>query len=159
MINQIQHSELDDCLSVIQKSFKGIANEFNLTKENCPAHTSFITMQNLQYHWDNGYLMYGCYLDEKIIGYVSLEDKGNSEFELRNLAVLPEYRHKGYGKEILDFCKDEMKKLGGSKITIGIIEENTVLKDWYAMNSFIHIGTKRFDHLPFTVGYMECDVY
>jgi hypothetical protein len=48
-----------------------------------------------------------------------------------------------------------VKELGGHKISIGIIEENTVLKRWYSNNGFIHLGTKTFDHLPFTVGFME----
>ena len=74
---------------------------------------------------------------------------------MNDVAILSEYRHFGYGKALLDFCKDKIKELGGSKITIGIVEENTVLKDWYAANEFIHTGTKQFEHLPFTVGYME----
>lgn len=34
-------------------------------------------------------------------------------------------------------------------------EENTILKTWYAANGFVHTGTKKFKHLPFTTGYME----
>ena len=158
MIKQIQHSELEDCVTIIQKSFSDVAKNFNITRENCPTHTSFITARNLQYHWDNGYLMYGYYLNNIIIGYVSLENKDNSVFELRNLAVLPEYRHRGYGKQILDFCKMKVKELNGDKITLSIIEENTVLKNWYSQNGFIHTGTKHFDHLPFMVGFMEYTV-
>ena len=158
MIKQIQHSEIDYCVTMIQKSFIDVAEKFGITKENCPTHTSFITMRNLQYHWNNGFLMYGYYLNNNIIGYVSLENKDNGAFELRNLAILPEYRHRGYGKQILDFCKMKVKELNGDKITLGIIEENTVLKNWYAANGFVHTGIKLFDHLPFTVGYMECTV-
>ena len=102
--------------------------------------------------------MYGYYLNNSIIGYVSLENKGNSIFELRNLSVLPEYRHKGCGKQLLDFCKAKVRELNGNKITISIIEENTMLKDWYILNNFVHTGTKLFDHIPFTVGFMECTI-
>jgi len=158
MIKQIQHCDLERCVSVIRKSFSDVAKEFGLTKENCPTHTSFITIQNLQYHWDNGFLMFGYYLDNNIIGYVSLENKDNGVFKLHNLGVLPEHRHKGYGKQLLDFCKMKVKESNGNRITIGIIEENTVLKNWYAANGFVHICTKLFDHLPFTAGYMECEV-
>jgi hypothetical protein len=38
---------------------------------------------------------------------------------------------------------------------IGIIEESTILKNWYIENGFIHTGTKRYEHLPFTSGYLE----
>ena len=48
--------------------------------------------------------------------------------------------------------------LNGSIITIGIVEEKPVLKEWYAANGFIHTGTKEFAHLPFTVGLMEWNV-
>ena len=37
----------------------------------------------------------------------------------------------------------------------GIIEESVVLKNWYIANGFVHTGTKKFDHLPFTCGYLE----
>ena len=30
-----------------------------------------------------------------------------------------------------------------------------MLKAWYQSQGFIHTGTKTFDHLPFTVGFME----
>ena len=158
MIKQVQRSELECCLSVIHESFTDIASQFNLTKENCPNHTSFMTIQNLLYHWDNGFLMYGYYLDNAIIGYVSLEDKGNAVYELRNLSILPEHRHNGYGKQLLVFCKAKVRELNGSRISIGIIEENTVLRKWYTANGFEHVGTKLFDQCPFTVGYMECPV-
>ena len=46
-------------------------------------------------------------------------------------------------------------ELGCKKINIGIVEENTVLKEWYASQGFIHTGTCKFDFFPFTCGYME----
>ena len=76
-------------------------------------------------------------------------------YEMNDVSILPEYRHYGYGKKLLNFCKARVRELGGNKITIGIVEENTVLKEWYAANGFVHTGTKKFEHLPFTVGFME----
>lgn len=99
--------------------------------------------------------MYALYAGKKIIGYMSLSKEGDDAYELHNLAVLQEYRHKGFGKLLLDYAKEVVKSLGGSRIKIGIIEESTVLKDWYIANGFVHIGTKKFDHLPFTSGYLE----
>ena len=71
------------------------------------------------------------------------------------LAVLPQYRHNGYGKKLIAFAKEKAKEMGAAKITIGIIEENARLKNWYASNGFIHTGTREFSHLPFIVGFME----
>ena len=118
-------------------------------------HTSFITNERLADRIREGYYPYGYFVNGRLVGFVSLTDLGGGVFELNNLGVLPEHRRRGYGKELLDFCKEKVKELGGCKITIGIIEENTVLRDWYAANGFVHTGTKKFDHMPFTAGFME----
>ena len=140
---------------VIRRSFATVANDFNLTIENCPGHTSFITNEKLADKMKEGYYPYGYFVDGELIGFVSLTDIGGGVYELNALSILPEVRHFGYGQALLDFCKSKVRELGGRKITIGIIEESTVLKDWYAKNGFTHTGTKIFGHLPFTVGYME----
>lgn len=158
MIKQVQLSDLEKCAAVIRESFATVAKEFNLTKENCPRHTSFMTAENLQYHWDSGYLMHGYYLNGDIIGYVALSKKDGDTYELHNLAVLPEYRHCGYGKELLDFCKAKVKELGGNKLILDMINENVRLKNWYASNGFIHTGTTKFDHKPFVTGFMEMKI-
>ncbi len=40
-------------------------------------------------------------------------------------------------------------------MTLGMVEENTVLSNWYASSGFLHTGVKKFDFFPFTCGYME----
>ena len=57
--------------------------------------------------------------------------------------------------DLQTYAKNKVKLLGGSKIKIGIIEESTILKNWYIENGFVHTGIKKFDHLPFTSGYLE----
>lgn len=158
MIRQLKYSDLECCVKVIHKSFTTVAKDFALTEQNCPNHTSFIKLEKLQNQFDKGSLMFGCFYEDKIAGCVSLSKIDNHTYELSNLAVLPEYRHKGYGKELMDFCKTKVRELGGDKITIGIIEENAALKDWYAAYGFIHTGTQKFEHLPFTVGFMKLAV-
>ena len=154
-IKEIDRCELNECLEVIHQSFRTVAEQFGLTKENCPKHTSFIPLSFLETQMKWGWYMYALHLDGKIIGYMSLSKEGDKVFELHNLAVLPEFRHKGYGKLLLDFAKEKVMSLGGRKIKIGIIEESTVLKNWYIQNGFVHTGIKKYDHLPFTSGYME----
>ena len=155
VIHEVDKNKLQECLEVIHQSFRTVAEEFGLTKENCPKHTSFIPLSFLETQMNWGWHMYALYAGKKIIGYISLSKEGDDAYELHNLAVLPEYRHKGFGKLLLDHAKEVVKSLGGSRIKIGIIEESTVLKDWYIANGFVHIGTKKFDHLPFTSGYLE----
>ena len=155
IIREINRNDLDECLQVIHQSFKTVAERFGLTKENCPKHTSFIPIYFLETQMNWGWHMFALCSGEKLIGYMSLSKEDDATFELHNLAVLPEHRHIGYGKMLLDYAKDKVKSLGGSKNKIGIIEESSILKNWYIQNGFVHTGTKKFDHLPFTSGYLE----
>lgn len=151
--------DLSKCLDVIHRSFKTVADEFGLTLENCPKHTSFIPIYFLEAQMDWGWHMFGLFHENVIIGYMSLSKESDTVYELHNLAVLPEYRHNGFGKVMLDHAKKTVKSLGGSVIKIGIIEESAVLKKWYEANGFIHTGIKKFDHLPFTSGYLEYHIH
>ena len=159
MIFNVNKDELAECLEVIHRSFKTVAEEFGLTKDNCPKHTSFMPLYFLETHQNWGWYMYGLYAGKKIIGYMSLSKEDDDVYELHNLAILPEYRHNGFGKLLLDHAKETVRSLEGAVIKIGIIEESAVLKNWYIANGFEHVGVKKFEHLPFTSGYLEWRVH
>ena len=96
-----------------------------------------------------------CLESGEIIGYYSLLLQDNHECELNNLCVLPEYRHKHIGTDLLIDAYSKARSKGCTKINIGIVEENAVLRKWYEDNGFVHAGTKNFYFFPFTCGYME----
>ena len=158
MIKQVENKEqLNVCLAIIRNSFITVAEEFGLNENNCPSHTAFITMDKLEKQYDVR-PMFLFYKDEIPVGYFSLAKCSDEEWELNNLAVLPEYRHLGIGKTMVDYAVEMVKNYGGNKILIGIIEENTKLKDWYLKLGFTHISTRQFEHLPFSVGFMEINI-
>ena len=155
LIRFIERDEIKVCVQVIRKSFGTVAQEFSLTKENCPGNASFMRVEKLYKQYDEGRPMFA-YLDNSIIvGYFSLSKNDGGSFELNNLAVLVEYRHKGYGREMIIFAMDKVREMGRNKMTIGLIEENTKLRNWYSGLGFIHAGTRKYKHLPFTVGFMK----
>lgn len=158
IIKVTTENQLDTCLNIIHKSFQTVADDMNLTKENCPSHTAFMPLEKLQNQFENGNPMFLYEYNNKFIGYFSLSINDNS-VELNNLSVLPEYRHLGIGKKIVNYAVDYSKNtLGVNKIKIGIVEENTILKEWYKTLGFVHTGTRKFEHLPFTVGFMELEL-
>jgi len=159
MIKQLDQSDILLAVDVIRASFLTVAEEMGITEENCPRYVGFVTtVERLQTQLDWGWQQYGCFQDDKLVGYVSVSKESDGVFEIHNLAVLPNCRHKGYGKQLLNYCALKIRESGGNKINISIVEENTVLKNWYLDYGFVHIGTKKFDHLPFTSGYMEMDI-
>lgn len=155
VIYPLRSDELAESLSVIHESFRTVAEEFGLTKENCPKHTSFIPISFLEAQMKWGWQMFGLFSGKQIIGYFSLSKENEEAYELHNLAVLPQYRHKGFGKKLLEYAKQNLIDHGGNILKVRIIEESCVLKEWYLANGFKHTGKKKFPHLPFTTGYLQ----
>lgn len=146
------------CQNIIHNSFRTVADDFNLTIDNCPNHTSFITEDKLKKQFSDKTDMFLYEKDGEYIGYFSLIKKSCKIYELDNLSVLPSFRHFGIGREMVEYAKSYVDSKNGERISIGIIEENTVLKEWYKQLGFEHKGTKKFEHLPFTVGFMELSI-
>lgn len=157
MIRKVEQEDIKECVYVIVKSFMTVAAEFGFTINNAPRFTAFATTEDrLNWHLRGEHRpMYVYSEDGMIMGYYSLLQQDNDECELNNVCVLPEYRHKGIGDKLMRHAFIMAKELGCKKISIGIVEENTVLKQWYDSYGFVHIGTKKFDFFPFTCGYME----
>ena len=157
MIRQISRNELPVCVDVIRKSFMTVADEFGFTPENAPRFVAFATTtERLTDQLDNQHrLMYVYCADDRIVGYYSLLMRGERECELGSLSVLPEYRHRGIGEELVRHSIETARNSGCTIMKLSIVEENTVLRRWYESLGAVHTGTEKFDFFPFTCGYME----
>ena len=160
MIREMRRDEIPQCVEIIRKSFKTVADKYGITEENAPRFTAFATNEErLVWQMEREHRpMFVCEDEGVICGYYSLLLQDNCECELNNLAVLPEYRHKGIGRELLVHAADEARRSGCKVLNIGIVEENQVLRKWYEANGAVHLGTKKFDFFPFTCGYMKMDL-
>ena len=160
MIKAIDGTNIAECVNVIRESFLTVANELGFTEENAPRFTAFATTEErLTWQLENEHRpMYVYYDDEKIVGYYSLAISDEHKCELNNLCVLPSYRHNRIGEELLKHAFDTAKGLNYTKMHIGIVEENRILRQWYEKMGFVHIGTEKFEFFPFTCGYMERDI-
>ena len=165
MIRRIEKEELPLCLDFIHMCFSTVAEKFGLTKENCPGHNAFMPMEKLENFWNWGFIMYGLFEpnqngENELVGYFSISKDPEKEetWILHNLCVKPQMRKQGYGKQLLDFAKEEVRNLGGKILFLDFINDYTELREWYFKNGFEFKGTVKYEHLPFTVGFAECYV-
>lgn len=157
MIKKVEEKDVAECVKLIRESFGTVADDFGFTVENAPRFTAFATTED-RLRWqllEEHRPIYAFYEDDSIVGYYSLLLLDNQEIELNNLCVSPEHRHKGIGEELLKHAFEMAKELGCTKVNIGIVEENQVLRKWYESFDFVHLGTHKYDFFPFTCGYME----
>lgn len=163
MIKEISKNDFTECVNVIKKSFQTVADEFGFTIENAPRFTAFATTEErLFYQLEYEHRLMLAYYDDdgdgRILGYYSLMFLENSECELSNLCVLPEARHKKIGEALLDDAIARAKSKNCTKLKIGIVEENKVLRRWYEAHGFVHTHTEKYDFFPFTCRYMEMEL-
>lgn len=148
--------DLSEVTEVIRRSFLTVANDFGLTKENAPTNPAFITCEDLKGSLARGLRLFGMIHEGKNIACVGIEPSNEKDvYYLERLAVLPEHRHRGIGLRVMDYAIARIREHGGRRVSIGIIDENERLKAWYARHGFIEKGRKTFQHLPFTVCFME----
>jgi len=160
MIREVRRKDIPACVNLIKQSFMTVADEFGFTEENAPRFTAFATSEErLLWHLDGEHRPMYVYEENGVLcGYYSLLIQENNECELNNLAVLPEYRHKGIGKQLLEHSYSIARDNGCKLMNIGIVEENKKLRKWYEDNGAVHVGTRKYDFFPFTCGYMKKEV-
>lgn len=143
---------------LIRDSFRDVAQRFGLTPGNCPKHPSNCTIKWIQNDLFRGVMYYILECNDIPVGCVALEKADPDLCYLERLAVLPEDRRKGFGKALVHHAFVQASALGAIKMSIGIISEQTELKQWYQNIGFVEKETKAFEHLPFLVTFMTYDV-
>jgi GNAT superfamily N-acetyltransferase len=158
VIREINDAELNRGAEVIRESFKTVASELGLTLDNIPNHPSIITAEELRGLIDRGIKFFGLFLSDRQIGSVAVEAAEDGVYFLQKLAVLPEYRNDGYGRELVNFVIDYVKNNGCRKLALGIWDRQTGLKDWYLRLGFTVYSVRDIEHLPLTVCLMNMEI-
>ena len=154
-----EEAELMVSVAVIREAFATVARDFNLTAANAPTNPAFIQRDGLKALQEKGLHLFGCFVKGRQVGFIAIEKAPGTHdpelYYLEKVAVLPEQRHHGIGTKLLDFGCAFVRARGGRKISIALINENEILKQWYRAYGFRETGLKHFEHLSFTVCFME----
>ena len=157
-IRIITGEPLEPSVAIIRRAFRTVAEEMDFTEENAPTHPSFMTVPRLEDTRRKGAIFWGLFINNQQAGFVAVEKTNDGKYCMERLAVLPEFRHRGNGKVLVDTAISYARSQGGKKLYIGMVNEHTVLKNWYLAMGFKEISVQKFEHLPFTVAFMELDL-
>ena len=139
----------------LRRSFRDVAGRFGLTPENAPNHPSNCTADWIRKDMEEGTTYFAIENRNHVVGSVALERPNPEVCYLERLAVLPDQRRRGFGKALVNHVLSEAKLLGVNYVSIGIIAEQTELKDWYKRLGFVEGESKDFPHLRFRVTFMS----
>ena len=158
MIQQVtKQNDFDTLAKLLNEAFISVSKKFGLTKENSPTNNAFIASDELKAQLIESREFYTYTNNGKLVGFIAIEKALNTPdtFYIEKLAVVPDSRHLGIGRRLMDFALNRIVELGGKCISIGLINSNAVLKDWYNKQGYVECFVNTFEHLPFEVCIME----
>jgi GNAT superfamily N-acetyltransferase len=154
-IREGTRGDIEILADTIRESFRDVADRFGLTLENSPRHPSNCTGDWIRLALDQGVRYFILEHDGLVAGCAALERSGSGTCYLERLCVLPLYRGKGFGRELVAKVLAEAGSLGALQVDIGIIADHTELREWYGKLGFVEGESRDFPHLPFRVLFMS----
>jgi ribosomal protein S18 acetylase RimI-like enzyme len=149
MIKHIEKNRVS--YNVIIHSFKDVAEMYNMTKENCPGNSAFMSYEKFM-NYSGELFAYG---DQTLKACMGIEKKSDVTYKLSMLSVLPSYRKQGIGHEMMTFAETYVRRCQGQKIKLGMIYENQVLFDWYQSLGYTADKIKAYKGSAFRLAFME----
>jgi ribosomal protein S18 acetylase RimI-like enzyme len=148
--------DLNPFVNIIRNSFQTVADEFGLTEENNPTNPAFIDLGKLIRLQNEAVCFYKLMVEKKPVGFIAIEESKEEKttYYIEKVSVLPDFRHKGFGKMLMDFASKQIHNRGGRKISVALINDNLQLKRWYTKLGYKVAGLKNFHRLPFSVCFM-----
>lgn len=144
--------------TLIAQSFADVAEQFGLTRENCPAHTSFIREDDVRIGMGFGSVFYIASAGGCVCGCIAVRRPKSGHSIIEKLAVLPSLRHRGIGRALVETALDDARRSGATAADIGIIADHAELKAWYEGLGFTAVRRTHYDHLPFDVLHLTREV-
>ena len=126
MIRKLKHSDLDQVMEIEEKCF----------------HDAW-KRKDYEYEInDNPYAqLWVLVVDDKVIGYYDLWVTFE-QAEVANIAVLPEYQHRGYGKQLMKHLEQKAMENGCETIGLEVRVSNADAIRLYESQGFSVINTK-----------------
>lgn len=152
----IEYSQ--EIAKIIAISNRDVAEKFSLDKENNPKHPSFYDNDWVLSDFQRGEEYFLFKQECSNVACVAFEQPNPEIGYLNRLSVLPSYRRRGIGEELVNHIINYAKSKGVLEISIGIIANHTDLKNWYLKLGFVKNGVKEFPHLPFDVLFMKYEL-
>lgn len=157
-IREARSTDVTELSHLIRSAYRDVADRFQLTPANCPKHPSNCTDEWVENDLERGVRYFILELRGSPVGTVAIEIAGTDLCYLERLAVLPHERNKGYGHQLVEHVFRTAREQDLKTVSIGIINRQADLKQWYQNIGFTEGDTKEFKHLPFKVCFMTCEL-
>ena len=154
-IREADQADVDVLAEMIRSANHVVANQLGFNADNAPTHPSNCRSKWIERDFTRGILYFILEVDDRPVGCVAFEQSENRVCYLERLAVRPSDQKQGYGSQLVEFFFTKAKALDNKKVSVAMIREHESLLRWYRKLGFVETSFKRFEHLPFTVQFLE----
>jgi ribosomal protein S18 acetylase RimI-like enzyme len=140
---------------ILNRSFLTVAKTFGYTAEQVPSFPAFIDRGVIVGQLQEGFKIFGAKSDNVIAGCAGYKAIDGTTGVIERLAVLPEYRHRGIGKHLLEFIEITIRGNKGTIAELSIVDNNLVLKNWYKRLGYQEWSIEEHPQLPFKVCVLQ----
>ncbi len=144
--------------SLVSQANQDVARRFGLTPQTCPKHPSQCEPSWIVDDLRRGVRYFLRETEAGPVGCVAYEAPRPGRAYLNRLSVLPAHQRQGHGAALVRHVQNLARQEGATVLSIGVIDGHTTLRVWYGHFGFVDGEVKHFDHLPFAVRYMTCDL-
>lgn len=144
--------------SLVSQANQDVARQFGLTPDTCPKHPSQCEPSWIMDDLQRGVRYFLRETDAGPVGCVAYEAPRPGRAYLNRLSVLPAHRRLGHGAALVRHVQDVARQEGATALSIGVIDAHLALRTWYGRFGFVDGEVKHFEHLPFAVRYMTCEL-
>lgn len=153
-IEMFNEQMTDEYISAVRESFTEEYVALGLTQNNAPSNGAFFNKGQLNRLKLKGTVLYAAIDEDKIVGGMGCIVEGES-LKIKKLFVINEYKGKGIGKTLIDYCFSIAKGSQLKKVTLGMIRENEKLYNYYLRYGFIEKKTLYNEKMGLHVTFME----
>lgn len=142
---------------IIRESFRSQAEMLGLTVEKHSGYAAFETSQRVERRIKSGEHVVLGYVGEKPVGTItfSVESEQPVNGWIERLAVLPEFRGNGYGRELMGYAEEWLRKAGVVCVELAIVKQFKSLQEFYKQLGYNPTETVKYEFLPFEILHME----
>ena len=110
-------------------------DKYNLTE----SHDLEVLEDPKKFIMDKGGCLFLAMLGDKVVGSAGLMKESDSEYELVKMSVDPQFRGQGIGKQLLEHCLGEARKLKAKKIFLFSNSQLQTALKLYKKYGFQHV--------------------
>ncbi|MDF9841293.1 MULTISPECIES: GNAT family N-acetyltransferase [unclassified Paenibacillus] len=154
----LREARMEDSVLVtklIRESFQAQAQQLGLTEAEYPHYVAFEREKDSRERIIDTTVVVLYHLSNVPIGTIGYYAEGNNGI-IERLAILPAYRGRSYGKELLQSAENDLFAVHDCQtVSISIAACFEKLQRYYESMKYVAIEKKKYPSLPFEVLHMQ----